>query len=185
MIFRALAVFALPFTLTVAAPTTVIQQGQALMLVTPMDWAGTNTLYALHSSFLRDSAGIKVAANPCATVVPVMNSSSVGPESQCTFTYNIRSRDSSQASLIFKWSSRDTGYAVDTTWIQQGYLWDTVSVVSTQTTSLTVAPAGNAFRRYARLFNLVAGGEYRMCTYATNVGSGDTVVIQNPALRCR
>lgn len=165
-----------------AAPIPVYQQGQSLILIQPMDWHGSNTLYVLHNLYQRDSSGIRVTANPCMTVVPVMSPSSVGPQSNLSFSYNIRSHDSSQAFLKFNWRSRDTGSTVDTSWMT-GYLWDTVKVNSVMTTSPIVAPAGAVYQRYYRLFNLVAGGEDQMCVDGSGVGSGDTVIIQNPWLR--
>ncbi len=151
---------------------------------TKMGWLTSSKLYILSASYKRDSSTSVVTADSCMnTVIMEPAPSPAGrPIGYCDLRYETRATDVTQAGFTIRFDTRYTGSGMDTTWVLGGnhLLWDTVHVVDTIT---NVHPSTSAVA-FSRTFNVPSGAQLRACVKRTNVGAGDTVVIQNPWIRC-
>jgi hypothetical protein len=153
-----------------------------------------DTLLVLNASYKRDSAGswvtvdtaslrpyagaLGACSNPVAIEAP---SNVVQPTSRCELSYFIRASDTAQGAIQFRAYTRYlTPTGANTSWRRGQSLWDSLPVILTHTPPRYENTTGFG---WGHQFGL-SGGEAKICVQRTNVGSGDTVYVTKPILRC-
>lgn len=153
-----------------------------------------DSLLVLNTSYKRDSAGswvtIDTAAarpyagaagactNPIAIEVPA---NTVQPTTRCELSYRIRASDTAEGDVRFRAYTRYvTPSGTDTNWRSGQSLWDTVSVILQHTPPAYTSASGFSWGHWFG----ISGGQAKLCVERINVGSGDTVYVTKPVLRC-
>ncbi len=177
------------------------QKGTASTQQTPVGFAlpvatQGKILYVKQTTYRRDSSGVSKlfdtasyrpysgAAGACSNEIGIENiANAVQPTTRCEISYRLTASDTSQDRILFRVYTRYKTPAglTDTSWRAGQSIWDSVPVILTHTPPQTPSP--NVGISWGHSWGL-SGAYAKICVERVNVGSGDSVTVTLPVLRC-